>query len=106
MSALDRDFSAGSISDSNSVTLEVSASQAGEAHVTIDDGTKDNTPSQYTITVRAYNPNLDRFQFYWEETQRTDRSWSFDAVGAKLEVEITNTSGSSDTFEIMLESRE
>lgn len=106
MSALDRDFSSGSIADTNSATVEISASEASRAHLTIDDGTTGNNPSQYTITVRAFNPDLDRFQFVWDETSRTDRAWAFDAVGSKLEVEITNTSGASDTFEIMLEGRE
>jgi hypothetical protein len=106
MSVTDRDTFSGSIGDTNSETVQISASEATRAHLTIDDGTTGNSPAEYTITVRGYNPGVERFQFVWEETTRTDRSWSFDAVGGSIEVEITNTSGGSATYEFMLEGRD
>jgi len=103
MPLTDRDHFDGSIGDTNSETVTISGSQTDRAHLLVDDGTTDNNPSEYTITVRAYNPDIDRYQFVWQETTRTDRSWSFDSPGANAEVEITNTSGSSANYEMMLE---
>ena len=107
MSSIDRETFNDSIGDSNSQTLNVSASEADLVHVTLDDGTTDNTPSQYTITVRGFMPgDVNDEQFYWEETGRTDRSWTFEPLGSNLDGEITNTSDSSDTYRITVEARD
>lgn len=105
MSIVDRDTSSGSIADTDSATLEIDAKTSDGVYLTIDDGTTDNNPAEYTITVRGFNPDLERYQFVWDETTRTDRSWNFGAVGSQTQVEITNTSGGSANYDIMLEGR-
>lgn len=109
----DHDSFAGSIDNTNSETLtvDVASRTPGEAdyvYVTLDDGTVGNTPSEYTITVRKHTVDLggtSRKQFVLDETARTDRSWRFEAIGQRMDIEIENTSGGSATFEVEAESR-
>lgn len=108
MSYTDRDSTTGSINDTNSVTLEVGTSAAARVYLFVDDGTTGSQPAQYDLTVRGYSPpdHLDRYQFYFDEVGRTDRSWDWPAAGSKCEVELTNTSGGTATFEATLEARD
>lgn len=109
----DADSFSGSIADTNSETLtvDIATRTPGEAdyvYVTLDDGTVDTEPAQYTITVRKHTVELggsSRTQFILDETGRTDRSWRFEAIGARMDIEIENTSGGSATYEIEAESR-
>lgn len=104
--ALDTDSRSGSLGNNNTATLTVNTQKADHVWVTIDDGTEGNNPSEYTITVSKQNIELSGNQFVLEETGRTDRSWRFEAVGKTMEIDIKNTSGSSDSFDVEAESVE
>lgn len=105
MSRTDSDSFTGSIADTASETLEVSASDADRLVFYVDDGTADGAPAQHTLTVRGYSPEEERFKFHSEATGETARSWEMSALGSKTQVEVTNTSGGSATFEMTLEAR-
>jgi len=95
----------GTIQDTNTETLLVSTAASDAVQVLIDDGALGNTPAQYTIQHNTYSPGLDRFQFYQDATGETSRSWRFEAVGPKTQIEVTNTSGSDAQFDITVIAR-
>lgn len=92
----------GSINNGNSKTFEVNTSRAEDLTVLLDDGTTDNTPSQYTLTQRVYSSEHSDYQFYDRVTSSTSRSFTDPAWGDKMQIEVENTSGSSDTYRITI----
>lgn len=107
MAVIDRDSATGSIDDTNTHQLVVSASQADYVWCLIDDGTSGTAPSSYDFKVEGYSPSTeeDKFKFAWEETGVTERSWTFPAVGSKTRITITNQSGGSAQYDATAESR-
>jgi len=102
MTIVNSDTFSGDIGDSNSETITLYTEKADRIHVMVDDGTTGGTPAEYSLTHYAEPPGggINRDQFYQEETTRTARSYRFDSVGIRTSIEITNTSGASETFEI------
>jgi len=103
-----KDAFSASIDDANSQTLTVAATKADYVYVTIDDGTSGSNPAQYTLTLEKDTVELGsstRQQYVLEEATRTDLSWRFEAVGGDMSITITNTSGSTATFEAEAEAR-
>lgn len=102
----DSDSFTGSIGNGNTETLSVACEDSDYVYLTLDDGTETNNPAQYTLELFKQTLNLGRRQLILEETTQTSRSFRFEAAGRVLEVDITNTSGSSTQYEMELESRE
>jgi len=96
------DTFSGSIANGESETLSLYSETAERLHVLIDDGTTGSPPAEYDLTHRAQpsGGEISRFQFYQDETGRTARSYRFESVGLRTEIEIENVSGGSAEYEI------
>lgn len=92
----------GSIANGATETFEVNTSRASNVIILIDDGTTDTEPAQYDLTQRIYSPPQDAYQFYDSVTASTARAFTDPAWGSKMEVEITNTSGTSGNYRISI----
>jgi hypothetical protein len=104
----DHDSFTGDINDTNSEALSITSTKAAYIYLTLDDGTEGNSPAQYDIVVKKDPLGIggtSRLQYVLDETGRTDRSWRFEAVGGRMVVEITNTSGSTANYEMEVEAR-
>lgn len=107
MGLIDTDTFSGTITAGSSETLSVATANADRVVLIVDDGSQDGTPAQYDLTqrVKYRHPDLNRFQFYDEETGITYRSVVDPAAGQEWQVEITNSSGADATYAIALGSR-
>lgn len=105
MGQLDYDTFAGDLDDTSSTTLTVETRNADRVVLQVDDGTEDGTPATYDLTQRAKNSGIGRFQFYDAETGITYRSVVDPAVGQEMEMELTNQSGGTATYNAVLEAR-
>jgi len=108
MGIIDSDSATGPLTNNGTHELEVSASNADKLYVMVDDGTSGNKPASHDVTLEAYSPppEEDRYKFILEKTGKTFRSYRFESAGSKDRVTITNTSGSSATFDVTVISRD
>lgn len=96
----------GSIANGGTEQLEVKTTTADYVQVMLDDGTTGNDPPQYTITQEYYQPQFDDYMEYSTATGQTAKSLRGDGRGAKLRFTFENTSGSSATFRIVVQTFE
>lgn len=95
----------GSIDASSTETLEFPQCQPAEvAQVIIDNGTSGGTPSSYDYTVELYSSPLNE----WMQVDSGTGLTTFtppapDPFAEGYRINVTNTSGSSDTYRISLE---
>lgn len=94
----------GSIANGSSESFTVDTARAEDLIILIDDGTTDNTPSQYTLTQRVRVQEQNDYQFYDQVTGSNSRSFTDPAWGSDMQVEIENTSGASANYRISIKS--
>lgn len=94
----------GTITDTNSEQLEVQTATAEYVQVILDDGTTGNQPSQYTVTQDYYQPKFSDYMEYSTITGQTAKSIRTETRGSRLRFTFTNTSGSNDTYRIVVQS--
>lgn len=99
----DVDTFEGSIGVDGTEELEVKTASADYVTVILDDGTTGNAPSEYTVEQQYYIPSFDDYMQFSSQTAQTASSLNTAARGARLKYRFTNTSGSSDTYRIVVQ---
>lgn len=96
----------GSIANGGTEILEVKTATSNHVQVILDDGTTGNTPAQYTVTQEYYQPAFDDYMEYSTATGQTAQTIRESARGAKLRFTFENTSSSSSTYRIVVQTFE
>ncbi len=85
--------------------LEVSTDQADRVAVYIDGGSTGNVPAQYDLEHHVYkSAGVDDWFFDHNVSGETARSWSVPATGPRWRINLTNTSGGTAQYRIVVES--
>lgn len=85
--------------------LNLDTTRCDEVRVYIDTGVTGTVPSEYTLTIEKYvREDVNDWMLENEYTTATDRSWAIAAPSNRIRVDLENTSGSSDSFRVALES--
>jgi hypothetical protein len=93
----------GEIANGGTETLEVKTSTSQYVQVMLDDGTTGNDPPQYTLVEEYYQPKFDDYMEHSTATGQTNKTLRDDARGARVRFTFENTSGSSATFRIVVQ---
>lgn len=79
------------------------AGQADSLAILVDDDAG-SAAASYSLEIEVYDEVLDTWFTYKNVSASTDPSYTADAVGDKMRVTLTNESGASDDFRVLLRS--
>lgn len=94
----------GTIVSGGTETLTVTTEKSDMVAIFIDDGTTDNKSSKYDMEQRVFKDAFNDYQFYDSVKDEDSRSWIDPTFGSKFQIDVTNVSGTDDTFRISMES--
>lgn len=89
-----------SISDVETTLPSVSTRYADSLYTSIDGGDSTTAPATYDLTQERYSEVLDDWMFFDKVTGETSRVWRDDSAPMKIRVDLTNTSGATETYRV------
>lgn len=93
-----------SISATETVELEVAVQKADHVQLMVDDGTTASEAAKYDLQIDYFHQSVNDYMQYSEITSKNAFGIRHKALGQRIRIQLTNTSGSESTYRAVLQS--
>lgn len=93
-----------SIPATETVELEVPVQRADHVQLMVDDGTTGSEAAKYDLQIDYYQQSVDGYMQYSAITSKNAFGIRHKALGQRIRIELTNTSGKESTYRAVLQS--
>jgi hypothetical protein len=92
------------IQPTESVTLEVEVQRADHVQLMVDNGTTGAEAAKYDLQIDYYQQSVNDYMQYSAITSKNAFGIRHQALGQRIRIQLTNTSGSESTYRAVLQS--